>query len=538
MTIDPRVQINDLNIVVNRDLCYACGICVERCILDNLALSVAPCRQACPIKMNCQGYIRLLAQGKEKEAAQEMRQGSPFAGILGRVCHHPCEGDCERTNVDAAVQIKAIKRYLADTLPQISLSVPEMPQETRHRIAVVGSGPAGLSAAYELRALGHQVTVFESQSEPGGLLRYGIPSFRLPVEEVEKAVALMERMLIGFKTGHALGKQLSLDDLKEQYDALLVAVGASQPVEYPVRSDIEILEGLDLLKTAKEGRTCKLGNRVGVIGGGNSAVDAALVSRRMGADEVTIVCLESAQEMPSFPAEIQQALEEGISIRNSSGIIGINNRGDGSLGLELADCLSLVDEKGHFNPKLSTECAAELTVDSIVAAIGQRVDADRLPGSLLDSRTERLAADPLTGQHPTDLKVFSCGDCVNGPSSVVDALAAGKEAAISIDRFVRGDGLHWGRGFWNTAYRKEYLALPERADGQPPMAIPRVAPSERRLSQEVERIFSQTDAVKEAARCISCGRAFELNNTCWSCLPCEIECPTQALEVKMPYLLR
>lgn len=538
MALISNTQINDLNIFVDRDLCYACGTCVERCILDNLALSVAPCRQACPLKMNCQGYIRLLAQGKEDEAVEEMRKASPFASILGRVCHFPCESECERGKVDEAVQIKALKRYLADSYPQISMSAPEIPMETGCSVAVVGSGPAGLSAAYELRTMGHQVTVFESKSKAGGLLRYGIPSFRLPEEEVDKAVTLLSQMGIAFKTGYVLGRKITFDDLKNQYDAILLATGASQSVKFPWKNDVKILDALEMLAAVKEGTPLEIGRRMAVIGGGNSAVDAALVGRRMGAEEVYIICLENDQDMPAFQTEIRQASEEGIYIHSSSGIIGINQGDDGSLGLELADCLSLFDDSGSFNPELADTCALEMQVDTLVAAIGQKVDTSGFPKELLDKTSNRLDVDSTTGQHATEPSVFSCGDCITGPSSVVAAMAAGKEVAISIDRFVKGDNLHWGRNFWNTAYRKEYLALHDRANDQPRVDVPQIDLPERQLSTEIERTYNQKDAVKEASRCLSCGRAFELGNTCWSCLPCEIECPVKALEVKMPYLQR
>jgi NADPH-dependent glutamate synthase beta subunit-like oxidoreductase len=488
--------------------------------------------------MNCHGYIRLLAQGKEEEAAVEIWKASPFARILGRVCHHPCETLCERGKIDEPLRIRALKRYITDRLPQTPLKKPDMFPDKSYRIAIVGSGPAGLSAAYELRSLGHKVTVYESKEEIGGLLRYGIPSFRLPIAEVEKVVLLLTDMGVEFKTSHAIGKQIPFQDLELQNDAILLAIGASKAVPYKVEGCEEagIMDGLDLLASAKTNRALELGKRVAVIGGGNSAVDSSLVARRMGAQEVHLICLEEMKDMPAFAAEVQQAREEGIIIQASRGVKRIYRNEEGCLSLELADCLSLFDDNGIFNPELDATCSMDLQVDTVVAAIGQKVDIGRFPERLFSKG--QMETDPLTGQSPVNPKVFSCGDCVSGPSSVVNSVASGKEAAISVDRFVRKDGLNWGRGFWNQAYVKEYLVLPERAVPLPRQTPPTVPVEDRGLSTEVEQSFSKEDAVKEAQRCLSCGRAFELHNTCWSCLPCEIECPVNAVEVKMPYLLR
>ena len=224
-------MISNVNIFVNRDLCYGCGICVDRCIMDNLRLSLAPCRQACPLLMNCMGYIRLIAQGKEQEAAEEMRSYTSFGGILGRICSSPCETECERRHVDGHVHVKALKRYLAEAYPGIAYRLPELNADSGKKAAVVGSGPAGMAAAYELRIRGHAVTIFEADVEPGGLLRHGIPAFRLPKSEVNRTIEMLERMGIVFKTGKALGNEIQLDDLEHTFDAVILAVGGGEPAE-------------------------------------------------------------------------------------------------------------------------------------------------------------------------------------------------------------------------------------------------------------------------------------------------------------------
>ncbi len=533
-------MISDINIRVDRDKCYACGICVERCILDNLRLSVAPCRTACPIHMNCQGYIRLLAQGNEEDAAKVMRQCSPFGAILGRICSHPCEEVCERSPIDGPVHIRALKRYLADSFPDVAYSPPENAKETGQRVAVIGSGPAGLTVAYELQSRGHGVTVYEGDTEPGGLLRWAIPSFRLPVQEVEHTISMLQRMGINFKVGTALVRDLDIEDLKREYGAVILALGGgkSKCLSIPGEDLEGVIDGLDLLRKIKANERLNIGESVVVIGGGNSAVDTALTCVRLGSEKVQIVSLEGPLEMPAFALEIQEAKEEGIIFKHSYGPRQFFRLKDGRIRIDFSQCLSLLDENECFNPLLKEECELSIDADTVVVAIGQEFTFNDLSDSFFDPANGFLVADPLTYQSPSDAQVFVCGDAFSGPKSVVDAIGSAQETAISADRFLNEDGLRWGRGFWNGANVKEYEIHPDRAKGGSRGKLGRVPVKSRTLNEEVEKTLSSLEAKKEAERCLSCGRAFEMNKTCWFCLPCEIECPVDALEVRMPYLVR
>lgn len=533
-------MISDLNIRVNRDLCYACGICTERCIMDNLRLSVAPCRQNCPLLMNCQGYIRLMAQGREEDAVREMRDASPFGAILGRVCHHPCESVCERDRVDGAVHIRALKRYLADAYPDMALEPPEMEKETGLRAAVVGSGPAGLTAAYELRRKGHQVTVFEATAEPGGMLRYGIPGFRLPLTQIRRATGMLAEMGIVFKTGLAVGRDINIDRLEADFGAIVLALGAGEPRELslPGQEMEGVIQGLDLLRRFNEGAAPSIGRSVIVIGGGNAAVDSALVCRLLGAEEVRLVCLEERSQMPAFETELREAVEEGIILENGWGPTGFAPGTEQRIGIEFSRCLALFDDQGRFRPELEPTCGLRLEADTVVVAIGQILRIQGLPDRLADPATGLLVADPLTRQCPSQAKTFVCGDCHSGPSSVVEAMASGREAAISVDRFLKGDGMRWGRGFWNGPNIQDYEADLNRAQGGPRGRLEKRKISECGRDEEIEKTMTAEQAGREAERCISCGRAAEINHTCWYCLPCEIDCPVQALEVRMPYQVR
>ena len=538
-------MISNTNIRINQDLCYACGICVDRCIMDNLSLSTAPCRQECPLNLNCQGYIRLIAQGKEEEAAQELRKYTPFGVILGRVCSRPCESACERDRnfKDGAVHIRALKRYLADTYPDIALSPPdETKPDSGHKAAVIGSGPAGLMAAYQLRADGHHVTVFEAEDKPGGFLRHAIPSFRLPVEEVDRAVDYLEAMGVVFKTGYAVGREISFEEL-DAYDAVVVAVGATagRELDIPPANLTGVLSGLDILKKAKGGTVSAFdGQSVVVVGGGNTAVDCALVCRMSGAGKVKIVCLENPHQMPAYAQELREAVEAGITIENCWGVSAMSPTDEDRILLSLARCLTVFDSDGQFNPELDDTCTLhELTADVVVMAIGQQVDTGNLPADLFDADTRHMSADALTLQASSRINVFVCGDCLTGPSSVVHAMAAGKEAAISADRFLKGESLGYGRDdYTNNGWIRDYEVSTRQCTGGSRGKVDRVPVDQRSLTRETDQTLTPEQARKEAERCLSCGRSFESNRTCWYCLPCEIECPVDALEVRMPYQVR
>jgi NADPH-dependent glutamate synthase beta subunit-like oxidoreductase len=297
-----------------------------------------------------------------------------------------------------------------------------------------------------------------------------------------------------------------------------------------------VYQGIDLLRKAREGNTASIGKSVTVIGGGNTAMDSALVCRKMGAEDVSIVCLEERNQMPAFQGEIEEAVEEGIKIHDCWGPKRIFKNGEHELTLELSRCVRVFDEQGRFCPELENTCGLTPAAESIVVAIGQRRDFVGFPAEFRVARNMSLA-DPLTLQTKRP-KIFMAGDVVTGPRSVIEAMAQGREAAVSIDRFLSGETLRWGRAFGGGAYTTEFSPEKQSAVARPRAVLPRLPIPERKLHLEIEKTMDQQTARDEAERCLGCGQPVEANQTCWYCLPCEIECPVNALEVRMPYQVR
>jgi NADPH-dependent glutamate synthase beta subunit-like oxidoreductase/NAD-dependent dihydropyrimidine dehydrogenase PreA subunit len=524
--------------------CIGCGVCVNSCSMDVLRLDqfliekeeVTPCRSACPAGVNMRGYIYLLTQGKLEEAMNLIREALPLPAITGHVCFHPCEKECARKEVDEAVNINSLERYVADYWLQ-EKAKPALRIYLK-KVAIIGSGPAGLAAAYELVRMGYPVTVFEAEPLLGGMLRTGIPEYRLPGDILDAQIDYIKGMDVDFRAGVTFGKDLTLNGLrKNEYEAILFAIGAQQSRKIDIDGAQlpDVLWGLDFLREVKLKQKVKVKDRVVVIGGGNVAIDAALTALRLGAKDVQVVCLERREEMPAYEEAIRTATDEGIAISDSWGpkrVVGDRKRVE---RIELVRCLSVFDEAGKFNPSFDEKTTRFIEADTVIFAIGESADLSVLPKDM-KTANNHIVVDPVTLE--TNLPgVFAAGVAVWGPGSVVEAIASGKKAAVSIDRYLRGKDLKVGRETEVKVVRKPPR---EGVEKRPRQGIALLPVDQRKSNfNEIKMGFDKDRAEQEERRCMACGsRAFiKYLDDCMTCYTCEKDCPEKAIFVSPEHVL-
>ncbi|MDI6848142.1 MAG: FAD-dependent oxidoreductase, partial [Candidatus Bathyarchaeia archaeon] len=472
---------------------------------------MARCRAACPAGVKVQGYVALIAKGKFKEAYELIRNGVPFPAVLGRVCFHPCENDCERGDVEEPIAICALKRFVADYMMKQPREKPApIPQKYEEKIAVIGAGPAGLTAAYELIKMGYPVTVFEALPEPGGMLRIGIPEYRLPKKILAEEIEYLKDLGIQIRTNVTIGKDLNFVDLERMgYKAIFLAIGAQKSVKLGVEGEElqGVFQGVDFLRDVNLGKRVEIGERIVVIGGGNVAIDVSRVALRLGAKKVCILYRRSKEEMPAFQPEVEQAEKEDIEflfLKAPKRIIGKNGKVAAIECLEMA--LTEPDETGRKKPIPIEGSEHIIPADTVITTIGQALDTTSLPEGLKLNHGI-IDVDPQTLQ--TNIPhIFTGGDAVLGPATVVEAIATGKRAAISIHKYLRGEDL-------KTEEEKEELppveiSPKEGIEKRKRKPMP-VLPVEERIRSfdEVELGFSEEMAVEEAKRCLACGGCSE-----------------------------
>ena len=490
----------------------------------------APCVRACPANLSAQGYVQLIKEKKFPEALSVIMDRLPLPGTIGRICPHPCEADCRRQEVDEPIAICDLKRFVADVADWSNLPLPEVPQKSE-KVAVVGAGPAGLSCAYHLALKGYQVEIFEAAPQAGGWLRYGIPEYRLPREVLQREVDYLERCGVKIHYNTPIGGDRTIKNLlsRDGFKAVFIGVGAQDSIRLPVPGTEAqgVLWGVEYLKDSALGQRPDLaGKKVAVIGGGNVAMDVARTARRQDA-EVTLICLELKEEMPASPWEVHEAEQEGIEIINHWGVKEINAPGGKVTGLTLKAVERVFDADGRFSPTYFEDKTTTQDADVVIMAIGQKTDLKFITpedGIALGSRG-LIDTDPVT-KETSAAGVFAGGDVETGPWIAIAAVAAGREAAISIDRYLSGQDLREGResslkpipreqGHWNP--------IPATAQKRPRAVMPTLAEAEwLKGFGEINLGLSEEEAVAEAERCINCG-------ICSECQQCVQVCQAQAI---------
>ena len=545
-----------------------------------------PCMQACPVHTQAGRYVTLIAQGRYEDAYRYARRPNPFASICGRVCGHPCETDCRRGKFDTPISIRALKRFLTERYgPESRNPIDLFPEKAsvthpQDRIAVIGSGPAGLSAAHDLALLGYPVTVFEASQVPGGMMHLGIPEYRLPRDVLQAQIREILELGPELRLNARLGRDFSLSDLRRQgFKAVLLALGLhrSRDLMIPGHDMDGVVKGIDFLLNMNLGYRFSIGKRTVVIGGGNVAIDVARsalrqqqlltlealsssllpeslspseldvamkelmdVSRaalRMGAREVHLICLESREEMPAYEEEIEEGLREGLKIHPSVGPKSFVGTGGRVTGVQTVRCTSVFDAQHRFNPQFEAGSETVIPCDTVILAIGQASDLSFLTpeDGVETARQGTIKIDPETLMS-TAPGIFAAGDIAFGPRLIISAVADGKKAAAEIDRYLRGPDWKPKPKYVQITVL-DHHEMAEGFDEYSRLGVPTI-PLERRTGvTEVETGYTEEQARTEASRCLQCwiNTIFEGNETegseCILCGGCGDVCPENCLKL-------
>lgn len=536
-----RTRGNEL--IWDKEQCSGCTTCAKTCpqgviriVTSGSGQVSAPCSLTCPAHINIPRYVGYIAEGKPEQALAVIREKIPFPSVCGRVCFHPCETKCQREQVDEPISIRVLKRYASKHDTGEWKQKQKLAPKTEKRVAVVGAGPCGLTAAFYLAKLGHSVTVFEALPEPGGMMRFGIPDYRLPKDVLKDEINEILSLGVELKKNTRIE---SLDKLsKDGYNAIFLAVGAHEGMKMGVEGEDSpgVMDCASFLREVSLDKNTKIGKRVAVVGGGNAAIDSARTALRLGAEEVTLIYRRSRAEMPANPEEIVAAEEEGIKTFFLANPTKITSKA-GELWMECIRMqLGEPDASGRRRPEPVKGSEFTMSFDNIIAAIGQRPHIPEQfkvkigKGNTIEANKDTLATS-LEG-------VYAGGDAMTGPASVIGAIAAGRQAAISIDKYLGGKG-DIDEQLAEPAEKEPPLTRMERRDRVHPEELP--AKGRTTAFTEVESILTTEEAVKEASRCLKCNFAYTVGEFgadmgyCIFCGLCVEACPRDALFLGYDY---
>lgn len=503
----------------------------------------APCKVACPAHIAVQGYVKMAGDGRYTEALKLIKKDNPFPAVCGSICRKHCEDACTRGTVDEALAIDEIKKFIAEQdMKAEHRYIPPVNASNRARfdqkVAVIGAGPAGMSCAYFLAIEGYTPVVFEKESAPGGMLVNGIPAFRVDKAVVNSEIDILREMGVEFRCGVEVGKDITLAELRrEGFKAFYVAVGlqTAAKLNIPGEELDGVQTGLDFLRGVNKGAAASLSGTTLVIGGGNAAVDVARTALRMGSDNVAMYCLEKDEEMPTVPEEKNAALSDGVIIHNSyapKAILGENGK---VTGVEFMRCVSVRDELGRFAPVYDESETVIVPCSNVLVAIGQCSSYGALLSDTAAATPDGsvISCDSVTFQ-TAEPDIFVGGDCATGPMYTIDAIATGREGAVSIHRFVNpGQSLTIHRNLREfKPLDKSNIVIPLDSYNKPARAKAEIDPAKAKTMCDERKTFTHEQIRSEASRCLSCGRSVVDPNKCIGCGICTTKCEFDAIHLK------